>query len=235
MVFCVTLNVRKLSLFALLAAFGALPTFASLIRLDFEGSIQASDFGSVSVGTSFSGDVYYDTAAAPFLSFTGSDVTAAAYLIPQAFLLNVGGSTVIPDSSSPDLSGASVIDRDASQPQPLGATDSIIFQLAGFKVSGPLAGDVQTDHGLFLSFMGSPAVLGSVQLPETFPDLGIWNNILPDTSIGLVTNPATDVFLSFRGQFISVRSSAVPEPSYFLVIPFLLALGRWATPRKYVL
>ncbi len=205
-----------------------------MIRLDFGGTIQTSDFGSVSGGTSFSGYVYYDTAAAPFLPFTGPGVAAASYLIPQVFLLNVGGSTVTPDAASPDLSEVTVIDRDAAQPQPPGATDSIIFHLEGFTVSGPLTADVPTlpHPDLFLSFIGSPAVLDSVQLPGSFPDLGTWNNILPDTSIGLVTNPQADIFLSFNGQFTSVSSSAVPEPSYFLVTPFLLALAGWATRRK---
>jgi hypothetical protein len=211
---------------------GAIPGFASIIRFDFGGTIQTSDFGSVTVGTPFTGYLYYDTAAAPFFPVTGPGFAVANYIVPQAFLLNVGGSTVTADPSSPLESAVRVIDRDASQPQPPGATDSITFQLAGFKISGPLAGDVQTDHGLFLSFAGSPAVLDSVQLPGIFPDLGNWNNVLPDTSVGLVANPKPDVFLSFNGQFSSVSSSAVPEPAYFLAAPLFLGAAGWVSRRK---
>ena len=89
--------------------------------------------------------------------------------------------------------------------------------------------------GVFLSFMGSPAALDSVQLPESFPDLATWNNFPPDTLLGLVIHPQPDVFLSFRGQLTSVSSSAVPEPSYLLVMPFRLALAEWKTRRKWFL
>jgi len=235
MLFRVILSVRKLLFLAILGSLGTLPGFATIIRLDFKGTIQTSDFGSLSVGTAFSGFVYYDTAATPFDVATGSSLAAAAYLIPQTFLLNVGNSTVTPDASSLDQSQVQVVDRFESQPQPPGALDSIVFHFDGFKINGPLAADVPTlpQPGLFLSFIGSPAALDSVQLPESFPDLATWNNFSPDTLLGLVTNPQpADVLLSFHGHLTSISSSAVPEPSYFLVIPFLLALAGWTTRRK---
>jgi len=221
----------KLRLLAIVVIFGTLPSFASIIRLDFAGTVQTSDFGSIGSGTSFSGYLYYDTSAAPSLLFTGPGISRASYLVPQAFLLNIGGSTLTPDSSSSLESGVTVIDRDASQPWPPGATDSITFQLAGFTISGPLAADAQTNRNLFLSFIGPPTALSSVQLPEVIPNLGTWNGF-PDTLVGLVSNPQFDVFRSLKGQFNSVGSTAVPEPSYSLPTLFLLVLAGWATRRK---
>lgn|GEM_PF-4499419 len=221
MVFRVILSVRTPLLLAILVTLGSSPTFASMIRLDFGGTIQTSDFGSVTVGTPLTGYLYYDTTAVPWASATSSDVAGALYVEPQIFAISLGGSQFVSDPSSPFNAGVHVIDRFASQPQPANALDSIDFSLDGFKIAGPLAAETQATSRLFLSFSGLPTVLDSIQVPLAFPALGQWTNAKFVFS-PLQTEQTDSVIV---GDLTSLTSSPVPEPSYILLFPVLLALG----------
>jgi len=91
--------------------------FASLIRIDFQGTVLGSDFSSVSVGSVFTGSAFYSSPDVPFrfdpnaCMFLAPVVCVGAeYQVPLPFLVSVNGSTITTANLAPNSSEIGVTD-----------------------------------------------------------------------------------------------------------------------------
>jgi len=236
---------RRFLLGLLLVCMGiARPCFADMIRLDFEGTVTISTFGSVSLNSPFSGYVYYDQAAAPFSEFNYDSGNLARYLAPGSFFITFPGSTI--GSGPLRLTEAEVEDHNPLYAPPFfPPSDALRFWFDGpdLEINGPLAAAAQGDQNNYLAFgfFASESALSSTELPAAILGFSQWNPDPPDGGISLAAvlfnkppfNEEPSAPPTFAGRLTSLRSStAVPEPSYALAAPLLFAIGYAMRKRK---
>jgi len=207
-----------------LVGIGLSPTaFASLIRIDFQGTVLRSDFSSVSVGNVFTGSAFYSSPDVP-LNFDPSACSvvfapvvcvAAGYLVPLPFFVSVNGSTITTANLSPPWTGISVTDTIS------GGKDGVNMEFGLPLLSGPLAAEAGVADTADLNFQGPLSLLSSPQIPSVFPTLGKW--IAADFLYVSTNGELQSQVIS--GPLTSLTSTEVPEPWTFPALLFVLCLA----------
>lgn len=203
------------------------PAYASLIELDFSGIVGTSTFGAVPSGSTFTGTLFYDSAAIPNSSDNCGGICSANFFsVTGPITLNFTGSSVSATVCTFDC------DVEAIQGTNGNTEDSIHWIYSNspaalsppnvFAGTGPIAPELEAFDILDVGFDSTTSVLGSPQIPAIFPGIGEWSL---DASIAFGTRNVeggqNDLGLS--GTITDVSSSAIPEPS--ALPPCLLAIG----------
>jgi hypothetical protein len=191
----------------------AFSSAAATIELEATGTITASDFVSVPVGTSVTAFLFYDPSAAPDFS----TATSASYDVPQGVIFDFGTSSLMGGTSASAAQILSLLDNTVPGFEGISLGDDAIAWIATSPTaSGPIASDPGFDAtgitSLALNFEApdSDGVLTSTALPSPFPSLpGQWTEgsffYVPVTG----SNPP---YGNFSGVFDSVTE--VPEPGF---------------------
>jgi hypothetical protein len=206
----------SVAVFSLCFAFSSV---ASTIELDVTGTVTASGFASVPVGTPLTAFLYYDPAAPP--------LGAGAYPQPQAEIFEFGGGSAL---TAPAATGQIVEIINNSVPGfqgvPIGY-DAIYWIETSPTVTGPLASDPNlliggtTSLELLFAAPHSDGVLTSGTLPNTFPSLAQWTIASFDFIPVFGGSCASGTCASFSGTVDSVVQ-VTPEPATGLSAPLAL-------------
>ena len=207
----------SVAVFSLCFAFSSV---ASTIELDVTGTVTASGFASVPVGTPLTAFLYYDPAA-PSLG-------AGAYPQPQAEIFELGGGSGLtapaPIGQIVDIINNSV---PGFQGIPVGY-DAIYWIETSPTVTGPLASDPNlliggiTSLELLFAAPHSDGVLTSSTLPSNFPSLPQWTIASFDFIPIFGGSCASGTCASFSGTVDSVVQ-VTPEPATGLLASVALA------------
>src|ERR1035441_9319176 len=189
----------------------AFSSVAATIELEVTGTVTASGFASVPVGTSLTAFLYYDPAAAP--------LGGGAYPQPQAEIFEFGGGSTL---TAPPGIGQIVDIIDNSVPGfqgvPLG-DDAFYWIETSPTPTGPLARDPNLLNGgatttleLLFAALHSDGVLTSSTLPDIFPSLPQWTIASFDFIPVFGGSCASGSCASFAGAVDSVVQ-VTPEPA----------------------
>jgi hypothetical protein len=212
---------RSLCLSILAAGMGS-HAFASVIRVDFQGTVFLSGFSSVSVGDTFTGSFFYSSPDLPFATnpnFCGSPGACVVdqYNVPVAFQITVDGSTI----STTNLAPAYIQVQDSVTAGPNDRVD-VNSGAIPLLITGPLAAERSAGFDLVLiDFAGPTSLFSSPQIPAMFPSLGAWST---EAAIDFATYSS---FGSPARQFAGniTQLSMVPEPSTLIPLILSLCLG----------
>ena len=188
----------------------AFSSVAATIELEVTGTVTASGFASVPVGTSLTAFLYYDPAAAP--------LGGGAYPQPQAEIFEFGGGSTL---TAPPGIGQIVDIIDNSVPGFQGVPfgdDAIYWIETSPTATGPIASDPNlltggtTSLQLLFAAPHSDGVLTSSTLPDIFPSLPQWTIASFDFIPVFGGSCASGSCASFAGAVDSVVQ-VTPEPA----------------------